>query len=344
MQTENTTKNNWLYYDDQTIQDKGYIGFFTEDGWTSSKNAVPMRYAKATANRNIFNSSPEATEVIRDSYLPGAIHWADGTAKHLKGGKFIDFDIESAYASWLVKYAENRVGYNIGGSKIYYNTVKINNKNYDMLAYRIKFGFLTNDYQTSKLYRRWIIKGGTKQIKVSNSFVSGYILIPNIKDLVNRFLEDVQVYDEHEVEIIGTVVTMGYNAVTINVANLRRALQGKSNKHENDIFGWKKMLNSSTGYLAHADKLMYFTMVNHIRLILLVIEDILDQYYRDEIRAIAANTDGLTLWCKDSLSATNILNQISDDIYNIYGFRIRVKEVYDDAKVTPADVRKRADA
>src|SRR5690554_7681816 len=54
----------------------------------------------------------------------------------------------------------------------------------------------------------------------------------NIKNMVNRFLEDVQGYEEHFVEIAGIVRSSGLNSVFINEENIVKAMRIKNSNHE----------------------------------------------------------------------------------------------------------------
>ncbi len=328
----------------QTPQNEGFKAFFTK----RDEPIIAMQYARQNAKFNRNQSSLYADNLIKKSHFSGALHFAQTDYELDEDKRYFDLDLASAYMTWALNYGRGNFDYYVGGSKEYfqrYDYFKFNrHENEGLNTYRIKFAVKTNGLQKSKIYRKWIVKTmKVNSLIMSNKEIAGTISIPNIKNMVNRFLEDVQGYEEHFVEIAGIVRSTGLNSVFINEDNIVKAMRIKNSNHE-DSGLVKLMLNSSTGYLAIADKILYYTMVNHVKA---VVFDLIEYIERWNIRRpdynidiVAANTDGITIYADKHLEL--ILESILEHEFNDKSpFKFRIKNIYtlDEAHVTPNDVR-----
>lgn len=331
-----------LLVDNYKPQDVGYRLFFTSK---LEPDAVPMRYARATNNKNNWGSDPMSIESIKEDYFAGPVHFGI-SVMHDEEKRFFDIDLKSAYPTWLINYAEGNFNYQVGGQKRYFEGVDYFNFNTEgMRIYKISFAVKTSGAENSKLFRNWLLKTTkVKNIVVDEFYISGMISLPDIEDLVNRFLDDVQGYEEHDVHIDSMILASGKQNVYINTEQLKAAMKIKNNPSHPLSDEFKLILNASTGYLAHADKVMYYTMVNQVRMELLKLMDAIERWNIKRpdlpLSVVAANTDGVTIYAHEDaedaiLDIINIRNN-----HSVFSFDL--KEIYDwnDARFTPNDIRK----
>lgn len=328
----------------QTPQNEGFKAFFTKH----DKPIIAMQYARQNAKYNRNQSSLYADNLIKNSHFSGALHFANTDYELDEDKRYFDLDLSSAYITWTLNYKRGNFDYYVGGSKEYfqrYDYFKFNrHENEGLNTYRIKFAVKTDGLQNSKIYRKWIVKTmKVNSLIMSNKEIAGTISIPNIKNMVNRFLEDVQGYEEHVVEIAGIVRSTGLNSVFINEDNIVKAMRIKNSSHEDSDLA-KLMLNSSTGYLAIADKILYYTMVNHVKAVVFDLIEYIERWNirrpDDTIDIVAANTDGITIYADKRLEL--ILESILEHEFNDKSpFKFRIKNIYtlDEAHFTPNDVR-----
>ena len=100
------------------------------------------------------------------------------------------------------------------GSKEYFQGYDyfLQNDKKGVKVWRIKFAVKTEGLEKSRIYRKWILKTTkVKSIFTNEKEVGGIISIPNIKGMVNNFLEDVYGYEEHDVDVIGIITNEGDN-------------------------------------------------------------------------------------------------------------------------------------
>lgn len=330
----------------QAMSTLGYMEFFTAKGYEAYKdiNFIPKQFAYQTNKHNVAESDPQAINEIKLGHFPGPMHWATTDFERKEGYKFFDLDMSEAYPRWLTNYDEFKLGYRVGGHKHYYKTYEYfaNELEKDVKVYKFRFAIETSNALTSRLYRHWITKSvRTSNLIVQDTIISGFIFIPDIKDLAQRFLDDVQGYESYEIEIESIIATTGKNAVIINTANIDRYIQYKK-EHKDPTF--KQILNSSTGYLAIQDKLMYFVMVNHIRWVIFKLMDEIDEWNKDapdwHIKYVASNTDGLTVYAKGDIRTDSMQHWLLDTVYKKTGFVIKIKDIYETPHITPNDIRK----
>lgn len=324
-------------------QDIGYQMFFTNT--SMDEEVIAMRYARATNNFNALMSDPLAMQTIKDDYIAGPMHFAkalDKTDNHI----FFDVDLKNAYPSWLLNYAKGNFNYTIGGQKEYYDGTSFFTFNRKGLRlYKIRFIVKTDGRENSRLYRRWFLK--TKKIKnmvMTEEYIGGTISLPDIDDLVNRFLKEVQYYDDHDIVIDSIVVSNGKSNVFINKERLEQAIRLKNDPNNPYSDYYKNILNTSTGYLSHADKIMYYTMVNQIRMEIFKLWDKIDRWNLKRpdlpISIVAANTDGVTIYAdKSAIYAIRDILNFDVNPFSLFTFDIKKTYEFDEARFTPNDVR-----
>lgn len=325
-------------------QDFGYKHFFTNT--SEDTEVVAMRFARAVNNRNEINSDPMAIENMKNDYFAGPMHFGS-PIDYIEGNKFFDIDLKNAYPSWLLNYAENKFDYKVGGSKRYYDNLSYFNINTEgMRVYKIRFAIRTSGRENSRIYRRWFLK--TTKVKgmvMTDEYISGSITLPDIENLVNRFLEEAQGYQEHDVVVDSIMVATGNNYVYINKDNLRKAIEAKNNPTDPLRDLWKAPLNASTGYLSIMDKVMYYTMVNQIRLELFKLIDAIDRWNLKRpdlpLEIVAANTDGITVYA-NAKGEDAIIDILDYEVNNFSLFHFDLKDIYsfENAVLTPNDVRR----
>lgn len=332
--------------DDYNPQDLGYRNFFTNN---YEGQMVAMQFARANNKMNNIRSDYLAPNIIKESYISGAIHFGGTNYTKYDTHCYFDLDMKEAYPTWLLNYKRGNFNYKVGGSKRYFNRYSYfsdyNDKKDGVLFHRISFAVKTNDLKTSRLYRHYLIKSSkVNGWYYSKKIVTGTILIPDILGLPNRFLDEIYGYEDYDVKYEGTVETTGNNSVYINEKKIIEALNIKNDKL-NPLSSWyKEMLTKSTGYLAHADKLLYFTMINHIRMELLRLIDYIDRYNKhkkieDQIQILSANTDGITVYAHKDIERV-IESFLAYEINNDSVFTFVVKDIYSIAHETPNDVRR----
>lgn len=324
-------------------QDVGYKLFFSNLDPTSEMH--PMQLARATYNRNSVMSDPIAISNIANDYMAGPMHFGMKVERKTDY-QFFDVDMMQAYPTFLVNYARGNFSYKVGSNKRYYYGLSFfTHKTEGMRIYKIRFTVRTEGREQSRLYRRWLLK--TTKIRnmlLTDEYISGILSLPDIDDLVNRFLDEVQGYAEHDVVIDSITVAEGANSVFINEKRISDAMRQRNNPNNPYRSEYKMMLNASTGYLSYTDKVLYYTMINQIRMELFKYWDRVDRWNltRPElpISIVAANTDGLTLYAhKDAIFAIkDIIREYNN--YSIFNFQL--KEVYDfeNAHFTENDIRR----
>ena len=327
-----------------TPQAQGYKNFFTNnyDG-----DIIAIQFARQNAKLNANRSNPYAIEEINNTYFPGPMHFANTSFIKEEGKRFFDLDLKSAYPTWLLNYARGNFGYKIGGTKEYYHNLSYfsYDKGKGVKVYKFKFAVKTRGKEKASIYRRWFLKTTkVKNITMTNEIITGYISIPDIEGLPNRFINEVQAYEDHVIEIHSIIKTSGSTSIYINEDNIAKAMRLKNSNNPLSS-EYKMMLNSSTGYLSIADKILYYTMVNHIRAVLFKLIDYIEEWNvkrpEDKIDIVAANTDGITIYADKELEL--ILESILEFEFNQYScFKFNIKDVYtlDEAKFTPNDIRK----
>ncbi len=326
-------------------QDVGYRMFFTKKD-AYDEEVVPMRFARATNNRNNYNSDPLATDYIKHDFFAGPMHFGVNV-KEQEGYKFFDVDLKTAYPSWLLNYARGNFKYKVGGTKQYYNRLDyFVHMEEGLRVYRIRFLVETSGRENSRIYRRWFLKTTkVKKLIMTDNIIAGEVSLPDIEDLVNRFLDEVQNYEIHDVNIDGIILAKGENNIYINEQNLIAAINIKNNKNNPESDKYKFILNSSTGYLVHIDKVMYYVMVNQIRLELFKLMDAIDRWNIKRpdlaLEVVAANTDGLTIYAKDKgrYAINDILNYTVNN-HSIFTFDLKREYDFSEAHFTPNDIRK----
>lgn len=327
------------------LNDEGYRRFFT-NGY--NKPMVAMQFARANYNLNASISNPHALADIKNSYYPGPIHFANTDFKRDKDKRFFDLDIKEAYATFLINYKKKKFNYYVGGNKEYYHGYdywKQPSDNY-MVVYKIGFAVKTSGREQSKIYRRWFLKTKlANNIHITNNQIAGYINIPHVDDLPNRFIKEVEAYDGIT-KVHSVIKTSDGNAVYINDYELEKALKIKNNKSHPYSNDYKFMVNSSTGYLSHADKVLYYTMINQIRSEIFKLIDYIDEWNAkrppgQHIDIVAANTDGITIYADIDLDLM-IESFLEYEINRKTVFKFLVKEIYtlDEAHFTPNDIRR----
>lgn len=320
-------------------QNDGYNSYFTY-----KNNANPMQFARQTAKLNAYSSSLLAIDITRNGYFSGPLHFGLSYVPELNG-KFFDIDMSSAYPTWLLKYAKGELGYYVGGSKEYYS-------GYDFFrledrggveTYRINFAVKTEGSQKSRVYRNWLAK--TMQVRnlfITDEYIGATINIPNINGMVQRFLDDVQAYESYDIQILGVIKSSGKNAVIIRADEIAKSLRRKNSIHEDADYE-KMKLNSSTGFLAISDRVLYYTMINHIKGEVLKLIDKIEEFNRgspDKLQIVAANTDGITVYAYEDMEL--IIKSFVEYAVNPFSlFHFRVKDIYgeDEAHITPNDVK-----
>lgn len=331
--------------DDYNPQDLGYRNFFTND---YDGNMVAMQFARANNNLNNRRSCYHSPDIIKNTYMSGAMHFGGVAYTKYDSHVYYDLDIKEAYATWLINYKRGNFGYYVGGKKVYYNDYDFfqPKRTYDgIVLHRISFAIRTENPYTSRLYRLYLLKSRKIMgFKYTDDTLMGTILIPDINNLPNMFLDEVQGYEEHDVRYEGTIKTSDANAVYINDKNLVEALEIKNNKSHPLHDYYKLMINSSTGYLAHADKVLYYTMINHVRTELIRLIDYIERYNKgrddcNQIRVLAANTDGITVYAHKDLERV-IESFLAYEINSNSVFTFLVKDIYKVAHETSNDVRR----
>lgn len=323
--------------------DLGFRAYFT--GLDIEGDVHPMAIARGTSNMIARMSSPKAIEIIKNGYFAGPIHFSEGV-EGLEGGIFFDVDLTAAYASYLLKYADGDFNYKVGGVKKYHKGLSyLRRANTEGLkVFKIEFAFFADDVYKTRAYKYWLNKTvGRKvgKLLIDDKFCSGHILLPHVDDLVNRFLADIQLHERHTVAISDIIQNSGHSPVFINKERLRRHIEYRNRDHFSKKKEYKNMLNHSTGYIAHMEKTLYFTMINHIRLVLLYLMEALENH--PVLKVVAANTDGLTIWGTDEVAVLDFLGDAIRVINKETGFRFRLKDTYtmDQAHVTPHDIRRK---
>lgn len=331
----------------QTPQNKGFQLFFTD----KNETILAMKYAKQFNKYNKNISSLMAIDLIKDDHFSSTLHFGKKVEYH-PDKVFFDIDLSQAYTTWLLAYNRRILGYKVGGSKEYYQRndyFKYNRKNNGIEVYRIKFAVKTEGLKNSRIYRHWVAKTlEIKKLVMTSKEIGGIISIPNVNDMPNRFLEDVQAYDEYEVEIAGVIKTSGVNSVYINEDRIVEALKIKNTPNHPLAKEHKLMLNSATGYLAIADKVMYYAMVNHVKGEVIKLIDKLEKYNKsmiddiDKIDIVAANTDGITVYA-DKTFEMWLTSFIEYEINQYTPFKFRIKDIYNfsEAHFTENDIRKK---
>lgn len=321
----------------------GFREFFTNGG---GDEVNAMQYARATHNRQIKQSDPKAMTEIKKTYFPSAMHFGVPIVEK-PDYMFFDVDIKQAYPTWLVNYKRGNFKYRVGGRKEYYGSLSyFGSMNEGLRTYKIKFTVRTDGRENSRIYRRWFLKT-TKMnnMIMSDEFISGIIAIPDIDNLVNRFLEELQFY-ECVIEIDSIILSTGQNDVYINEEKIVRAMNIRSRKDHELADQYKYMLNSSTGYVAVMDRIMYFTMVNQVRMELFKLDDAINRWNVKRpdlvLEVVAANTDGFTIYAhKNAVDA--ILDMIEYDLnaYSVFKFDLKKTYTLENAHITDNDVRMR---
>lgn len=325
----------------QTPQNEGYKKFFTNKGM--NEPIIAMKFAKQTAKLNRYSSNLQAVDIINDDFFSGSFHFGRTDFVKDENYRYYDLDLSSAYPTWLLNYSRGKFNYKVGGSKEYFQGYDyfLQNDKEGVKVWRIKFAVKTEGLEKSRIYRKWILKTTkVKSIFTSKNEVGGIISIPNIKGMVDNFLADVYGYAEHDVDVIGIITTQGDNYLQINEERLAEAIKQKTITNDEDV---KFQLNSSTGYLAIADKVLYYTMINHVksevfRLIRFI--DFFNKDSSDKIEVIAANTDGITVYAHKDLEV--IIKSFIKHRVNVGTlFTFNVKKIYNEAEAhfTPNDVK-----
>lgn len=323
-------------------QNKGYNLYFQKE----DKNVNPMQYARAANNFNNYVSDYPAIKSIKDTYMPGPMHFGVAV-KEKKDHRFFDIDLNTAYGTWLREYANGNLGYKVGGNKKYYHGYSYFNmpKEEGIEVYKLKFAVVTTGREQSRIFRRWFLKTtSVKNVWLTNERIYGYINIPNIENLVNRFLEEVQAYEDYTVEIESVIKTTGYNNVYINGKEITNSIRLKNIKKDANH---KDMINMSTGWLSIADKTLYYTMVNHIRSVLFKLIDKIEAYNGekeddDKIEIVAANTDGITVYAYKTFEY--ILESLIEYELNQFSpFKFEIDNIYtyEEAHFTKNDIRRK---
>lgn len=325
----------------QTPQNEGYKKFFTNK--KMHEPIIAMKFAKQTAKLNRYSSNLEAVDIINDDFFSGPLHFGRTDFVKDDNYRYYDLDLESAYSTWLLNYARGNFNYKVGGSKEYFQGYDyfLQNDKKGVKVWRIKFAVKTEGLEKSRIYRKWILKTTkVRSIFTNEKEVGGIISIPNIKGMVNNFLEDVYGYDEHDVDVIGIITNEGDNYLQINEERLAAAIKQKTITNDKDI---KFQLNSSTGYLAIADKVLYYTMINHVKSEVFRLIRFIDHFNKDspdKIEVIAANTDGITVYAHKDLEI--IIKSFIKHRVNVGTvFTFNVKKIYTEAEAhfTPNDVK-----
>lgn len=321
-------------------QNDGYNSYFT---YTKGN---PMQFARQTAKLNAYSSSLLAVDITQHGYFSGPLHFGL-SYKPVLNGKFFDIDMFSAYPTWLLKYAKGELNYYVGGSKEYYSgydffRLDLENRG-GVETYRINFAVKTDGSHKSRVYRNWLAK--TMQVRnlfITEEYIGATINIPNINGMVQRFLDDVQGYDDYDIQILGIIKSSGQNAVIIRADEIAKSLRRKNSIHEDAEYE-KLKLNSSTGFLAISDRVLYYTMINHIKGEVLKLIDKIEEFNRgspDKLQIVAGNTDGITVYADEDME--DIIKSFVEYAVNPYTpFHFRVKDIYseEDAHITPNDVK-----
>lgn len=329
----------------ETPQNQGFREFFTNN----DKPIVAMQYARQYAKYNRYQSSLYADKLINETYFSGPLHFGTSVFERDEDKRFFDLDLTSAYMTWAINYARGKFDYVVGGSKEYfqrYDYFKFKQPE-GLASYRIRFAVKTEGMQQSRIYRRWILKTTkVRSLIMSNKEIAGIITIPNVEGLVNKFLDDVQGYEEHDVEIAGVIKSSGHNAVFFNEENIEKTMRLKNSNREGSDLA-KLKLNASTGYLAIADKVLYYAMVNHVKSVVFKLMDYIERWNdereeEDRIDIIAANTDGITIYAHKNMEM--ILESILEYEFNSKSpFKFLIKSIYtlEEAHFTANDVRRK---
>lgn len=326
------------------LNDIGYKAFFTNAA--DDEFVVPMAWARNVNNRSNDISDKLAAKNIKDDFITGALHFGERVERD-DSKVFFDVDLKSAYPTFLINYKRKKFNYKVGSNKRYFDSTAFFTKNVEGLRlYKFRFvAHMPNTYK-SRLYRKWFLKTTkVKDLIITNQYISGVISIPDIENLVNRFLDDLQFY-ESEVVIDSMVVSTGDSNFYINEPNIVKAMRAKYDKNNPFQDDYKMMLNSSTGYIAIADKILYFTMVNQVKIELFKLWDQVDRWNRERpdrpIRIVAANTDGMTLYGDPNIVDT-IQRIITYNLneYSVFKFIIKHSYTWDEAHITKNDIRRR---
>lgn len=326
------------------LNDLGYKYFFTNT--PEEEHVIPMAFARHIARGSANVSDPKATSDIAAGFFSGALHFGEKITPD-KNKLFYDIDMRQAYPTYLLNYSRGKFNYKVGGNKRYYEGVSFFNRKVEgFKVYKIRFVAQVNDLYTSKLYRKWLLKTTkVKDLVMTNDMISGIINIPNIEDMVNRFLRDVQGYERHKVEIDSMVVATGKPHVYINAKNIEKAMRTRMIKGNPDAAAFKTMLNSSTGYIAISDKVLYFAMVNQVKLQLFKLMDEIERWNFERpdlpISIAASNTDGITVYAQPE--AELIIKSIIEHRLNAFSpfkFQIKDKYYHEEAHYTANDIRK----
>jgi len=325
-------------------QNKGYNLFFTKE----NNNVVPMQYARASSNFNNYISDPMAINTIKNSYMPGPMHFGVNNFKKREDHMLFDIDLNTAYGTWLVNYKRGTFGYKVGGNKRYYKGYSYFGRKHKegVRFFKLKFAVKTRGRENSRLYRRWLLKTTkVRNLWLSDYEITGYITIPDIEGLPQRFVDEVQAYEEHIIEIDSVIKSEGYNNVYINEKELSKAIRIKNSNNPLSK-EYKMILNSSTGFLSIADKALYYTMINHIRAILFKLIDVIDKYNGDKvdddkIKVVAANTDGITVYAHKNFEFI-LESLITYEVNAKIPFTFEIDKIYtlEEAHFTPNDIRK----
>lgn len=330
-------------------QELGFHLFYTKKPKDAEVNA--MQFARATAKKVRALSSKTATEIINDTFFSGPIHFNDTSFERKENHIFYDIDMSKAYTTWLLNYAKNNLGYHIGGHKEYHSKHRYWSFPHKdgMLVYRFEFAIKTNGAENSRLYRNWILKTTkVKNITITKNMIGGQINIPDVGNMPNRFLKEVQGYADYTVKLLGTIKTSGPQAVSVNYDRLADAYSESITVSNTKTIRdeWKMRMVASTGYISIMDKTMYYAMVNHVKSHVLYLMEYIEDWNKrrpkDKIDIVAANTDGITIYADKRLEPL-IKSFIEYDInaYSIFTYRVKYMYTLEEANITANDIRYR---
>lgn len=142
-----------------------------------------------------------------------------------------------------------------------------------------------------------------------------------IKGLINIIIDDegtelLQIFKQvaPSAKVVYTVIAKGEPMVYINREALRNLIRERNNPYNPMRDEIKKMLASSTGFLAHLDKISYYYMVQKVKKIVII--DILSKFEHDEV--VGINTDGVIL-----------CTEFGDTRYNDFDNRFKIEKDID---------------
>lgn len=333
----------------ETDQNYGYKLFFTNEN--PDKDIVAMKYARATARLHKYSSNKDALDIMKNEYHSGALHFGVGDFKRDPNKVFFDLDIKNAYMTWCLNYGRGNFNYKVGGTKEYfprYSWWTFRKGRDGVNTYRIKFVVVTNDATTSVLYRKWIVKTlKVQKLFMTKKEIGGVINIPNIQGMVNEFLKDVYAYEKNYCEILSVTTSSGDSGIVINVDNIAKAMRIKANPFHPENERIKLPMVSSTGYLAIADKILYYCMVNHVKSEVFRLIKFIEWWnekvgFYGGIEIVAGNTDGITVYADPRLE-DNIKSLLDIEVNHGTPFKVEIKEIYtlEDAHITPHDIKRR---